>query len=46
MNNIKQKKKDKNLYEKEAIDDLKEVKNYMNEGKILLEKATEPKEIE
>lgn len=43
---INKKKKEKNIYEKEAMDDLKEVKNYMNEGKILLEKAVDPREVE
>jgi hypothetical protein len=33
------KKKEKNLFEKEALDDLKEIKNYMSEGKMLLDKA-------
>ena len=39
MSSLNKKKKDKNLYEKESMDDLKEVKTHMNDGKILLEKA-------
>lgn len=43
---LNKKKKEKNIYEKEAMDDLKEVKNYMSEGKILLERAVDNREIE
>ena len=40
MSILNKKKKDKNLYEKESMDDLKEVRTYMNDGKILLDKAS------
>lgn len=36
---MKQKRKDKNQLEKEALDDLKEIKTLMSEGKIVLDKA-------
>ncbi len=43
---MKQKRKDKNQMEKEALDDLKEVKALMAEGKTALDKANTPHEIE
>ncbi len=46
MSGVGKKKKDKNLFEKEAMDDLKEVKGFMSEGKMQLEKAVEPREVE
>ena len=39
MSGVTKKKKEKNLFEKEAIDDLKELKGFMSEGKMQLEKA-------
>ena len=34
------------MFEKEALDDLKEIKGYMSEGKMLMEKAVTNSEIE
>jgi tetratricopeptide (TPR) repeat protein len=43
---MKQKRKDKNQLEKESQDELKEIKNYMTEGKAMLDKAVGTAEIE
>lgn len=36
---MNKKRKDKNLLEKETLDDLKQIKNFMAEGKVILDKA-------
>ena len=43
---MKQKRKDKNQQEKDTLDELKEIKNYIAEGKTLLDRASLPSEIE
>ena len=43
---MKQKRKDKNQLEKETMDELREIRNLMAEGKNLLEKAVITQEIE
>ena len=43
---MKQKRKDKNQLEKETMDELREIRNLMAEGKNLLEKAVHTQEIE
>jgi hypothetical protein len=43
---MKQKRKDKNQLEKEALDDIKEIKTLMNEGKTILDRAVTSQDID
>ena len=43
---MKQKRKDKNQLEKEALEDIKEIKTLMNEGKTILERAVTNQDID
>jgi len=43
---MNKKRKEKNLMEKETLDDLKEFKNFLTEGKVILDKATTDLELE
>ena len=43
---MNKKRKEKNVVEKESLDDLKQFKNYLNEAKLLLDKATTDQEVQ
>ena len=43
---MKQKRKDKNQLEKESMDELREIKGYIADGKALFDRAIMPQEIE